>query len=123
MTAQALEITVAPLSAIPIGEGRTFEIAGERIAIFNARTGQVFAVQASCPHKGGPLADGLLGEATIVCPLHASKFDLTTGASLGGPAGSCSLKVYPARLNDQQHIVLTLPIPAYNAASAPPARE
>ena len=111
MTKQDLEITVAPLSAIPIGEGRTFEIAGERIAIFNARQGKVFAVQASCPHKGGPLADGLLGENTVICPLHASKFDLTTGAALGGPVGDCPLKTYPVRLNDQQHIVLALSLP------------
>ena len=111
MTKQDLEITVAPLSAIPIGEGRTFEIAGERIAIFNARPGQVFAVQASCPHKGGPLADGLLGENTVICPLHASKFDLTTGASLGGPAGDCRIKTYPVRLDDRQQIVLTVSLP------------
>src|SRR6202000_3352253 len=76
MTKQDLEITVAPLSATPIREGRTFEVAGERIAIFSTRTGQVFAVEASCPHKGGPLADGLVGETTVICPLHASKFDL-----------------------------------------------
>jgi nitrite reductase (NADH) small subunit len=113
MTKQDLEITVAPLSAIPLGEGRTFEVAGERIAIFNTRAGRIFAVEASCPHKGGPLADGLVGEATVICPLHASKFDLVTGSPLGGPTGSCGIKTYPVRLDEQQRIILTLSLPPY----------
>lgn len=116
MTKQDLEIPVAPLSAIPIGEGRTFEVAGERIAIFNTRAGQVFAVEASCPHKRGPLADGLVGETTVICPLHASKFDLATGDSLGGPAGSCGIKTYPVRLDEQQHIILTIALPELREA-------
>ena len=70
MTATSTEVIVAPLSAIPAGEGRTFEIAGERIAIFNTRAGGVFAVQANCPHKGAPLADGLVGGTILFCPLN-----------------------------------------------------
>ena len=106
MTEPAREITVAPLSAIPPGEGRAFDIAGERIAIFRTREDKLFAVQAICPHRAGPLADGLIGEETLICPLHAAKFDLATGAALSGPTASC-LKSYPVRLNDRQQIVLT----------------
>jgi nitrite reductase (NADH) small subunit len=108
MTACDLEITVAPLSAIPLGEGRAFNVAGENIAIFHTRTGQVFAVQAQCPHKGGPLADGLVGGTAVICPLHSWKFDLVSGEPL---MGSCGLKTYPAKLDEQQRIVITLQVP------------
>jgi nitrite reductase (NADH) small subunit len=99
----AMEITLAPISSIPPGEGRTFEIAGERIAVFHTRGGEVFATQAACPHRGGPLADGLLGGYTLICPLHSLKFDLKTGKSSNG---ECSLKTYAVRLNSTHHIVI-----------------
>jgi nitrite reductase/ring-hydroxylating ferredoxin subunit len=48
-----------------------------------------------------------VGERTVVCPLHASKFDLSSGESLGGPVAACSIKTYPARVDEQGRIVLT----------------
>jgi nitrite reductase (NADH) small subunit len=98
-------VVLAPVAAIPPGEGREFEIAGEHIAVFRNRSGGVFAVQAQCPHKGGPLADGLLGGATLICPLHSWKFDLTSGEALNG---NCGLKIYPVRLDEANRIALTL---------------
>jgi nitrite reductase (NADH) small subunit len=100
-----MEVTLAPLSAIPEGEGRTFEVGGRRLAVFRSRKGDVFATQAECPHRGGSLADGLLGGCTLICPLHALKFDLTTGRALNG---ECSLRVYPARLNPNQQVLVEL---------------
>jgi nitrite reductase (NADH) small subunit len=103
-----LELTVAPIDAIPPGEGRTFEVAGERLAIFRTRTGEVFATQAECPHKGGPLADGLVGGTTLICPLHTWKFDLKTGGAL---LGSCGVRTYPARLDASKRILVRLSVP------------
>jgi nitrite reductase (NADH) small subunit len=60
-------------------------------------------VQAACPHKGGPLADGLVGGTTLICPLHAWKFDLATGQAL---FGDCGLKTYPVCVDDAQQITL-----------------
>jgi nitrite reductase (NADH) small subunit len=105
MTGTSAEVIVAPLSAIPAGEGRAFDIAGERIAIFNTRVGGVFAVQANCPHKGAPLADGLVGGTTVICPLHSWKFDLANGGVL---MGDCGLKTYPARMDDQGRVLVTI---------------
>ena len=65
----------------------------------------MFATQADCPHRGGPLADGLLGGHTLICPLHALKFDLASGRALDG---SCTLRTYPARLGDSEQIVVEL---------------
>jgi nitrite reductase (NADH) small subunit len=100
-----MDVTIAPLDAVPHGEGRTFSMGGERVAVFRMRDGGVYAVQADCPHRGGPLADGLTGGMTLVCPLHAWKFDLSTGAALDR---SCTLKTFPVRVDEAGHIVLTM---------------
>jgi nitrite reductase (NADH) small subunit len=100
MTATTAEIVLAPLTAIPPGEGRTFSVGTERIAVFRTRNGDVFAVQALCPHKGGPLADGLVGGTTLICPLHGWKFDLASD--------SCGLRTFPVRVDEASQIVLTL---------------
>lgn len=99
-----MEVTLGPLSAIPPGEGRAFEARGEQVAVFRTRTGEIFAVQAACPHRGGPLADGLVGGTMLVCPLHAWKFDLTSGTAL---MGECGLKTYPVRLDEAGQIILS----------------
>jgi nitrite reductase (NADH) small subunit len=105
MTIGSVETSVAHISAVPPGEGRTFAIGGRRIAIFHTRAGEVYATQADCPHKGGPLADGLVGGNTVICPLHVWKFDLKSGDPI---VGSCPIQVYPARLDDQKRILVTL---------------
>ncbi len=100
-----MEVTLAPISSIPEGEGRTFSVGNARLAVFRSRGGRVFATQADCPHKGGPLADGLLGGSTLICPLHAQKFDLETGRAM---SGGCDLKTYRARLNATGLILVEL---------------
>ncbi|WP_437682595.1 Rieske (2Fe-2S) protein [Sorangium sp. So ce131] len=100
-----MEITLGPVSAIPPGEGRMFEVGSERIAVFLTRDGRVFATQASCPHRGGPLADGLVGGCAVICPLHQQKFNLETGEPLGSYEG---LKTYPVRLSATNQIVVKL---------------
>lgn len=97
------ETILGPVSSIPPGEGRVYAVNGENIAVFHTRGGAVYAVQAACPHKGGPLADGLVGGTTLICPLHAWKFDLATGQAL---FGDCGLKTYPVRIDDAQQIIL-----------------
>lgn len=99
------ETAIAVLSEIPPGEGRNFEIAGQRIALFHTRSGEVFATEAECPHKGGPLADGLVGGETLVCPLHSWKFNLKTGEPL---LGTCPIATYPARLDERGIIHVSL---------------
>ena len=100
-----MEVTLGSIDAIPEGEGRTFAVGAERIAVFRGREGSLFATQAECPHKGGPLADGLLGGRTLICPLHGWKFDLGTGQTT---SGECSLKIYPARVSQHGQVVLEL---------------
>jgi len=77
---------IGAVDDVPLLEGRTVTVAGRRIAVF--RTGDGFhAVDAACPHRAGPLADGLVADNCVTCPLHGWRFDLRTGASLGGHPG------------------------------------
>jgi nitrite reductase (NADH) small subunit len=102
----ATTIALGNIDQIPVGEGRNFAVNSETIAVFRTRAGQVYATQAYCPHRSGPLADGLLGATTIVCPLHDRAFDLTSG---DGPAPEClKLKTYRVSLNDAREVVLSL---------------
>jgi nitrite reductase (NADH) small subunit len=78
------EVVLGPVDEIPIGEGRTFAVDGEQIAVFRLRDGSLRAIEAVCPHKGGPLADGLADDRVVVCPLHGHTFDMCTGAEAGG---------------------------------------
>ena len=96
-------VTLGPVSAIPEGEGRTYEVDGRRLAVFRGRDGALFATQAECPHKNGPLADGLLGGSTLICPLHSLKFDLITGKALNG---DCSLQTYVATLSESGQVMV-----------------
>ena len=97
---------LGPVSQIPPGEGRNFNVSGRRVAVFRSREGHVFATQPDCPHRGGPLADGLVGGGVLVCPLHEWRFDLTTGKTI---TGSCDLQTYESRLGDQGNVILMLP--------------
>lgn len=94
------------IQRIPLGEGRVFRVHGSEVAIFRTRAGQIFATQSTCPHRGGPLADGLVGDGKVVCPLHSYVFDLATGQP--GESTCAQLRTYPVVLNEYGEILLTL---------------
>lgn len=75
---------LGPVDEVPVGEGRSFAVAGEQVAVFRLRDGGLRATQAVCPHAGGPLADGQTDAAKVVCPLHGYGFSLADGACVNG---------------------------------------
>ncbi|HEY4386227.1 MAG TPA: Rieske 2Fe-2S domain-containing protein [Ktedonobacteraceae bacterium] len=86
------------IQRIPLGEGRTFHVASKTVAIFRARDGKVYATQPGCPHRGGPLADGLVVACKVICPLHSFVFDLATDEPV---ENACErLQTYPIRLSE-----------------------
>jgi nitrite reductase [NAD(P)H] small subunit len=87
---------------IPFGEGRTFAVDGDMIAVFRLRDGSVRALSAVCPHRGGPLADGQIDLEQVVCPLHLYAWDLSTGCSLSGQS---PVTVYPVRVDNDSLIL------------------
>ena len=97
---------LGPADQIPHGEGRVFAVDGRRVAVFRSRDGRLFATEDTCPHRQGPLADGLLGGSILVCPLHGFKFDLATGRPVGNDCRA--LKTYPVALSSSGEIELRL---------------
>jgi nitrite reductase/ring-hydroxylating ferredoxin subunit len=92
---------------VPLGEGRAVTLGDRRIALFRTPNGW-YALDAVCPHRGGPLADGIVSDRAVICPLHERRFDLATGAPLSskddltsrGRLGHCadtSCQVRPLR--------------------------
>ena len=96
------------IQRIPLGEGRTFHVRDTTVAIFRTRDGNVFATQPNCPHRGGPLADGLIGSGKVICPLHSFAFNLTTGQPIENPCEQ--LRTHPVSLSEAGDILLTLDI-------------
>jgi len=94
--------TLGSIHDIPLGEGRTFAVDGEMVAVFRLRDGSVRALSAVCPHKGGPLADGQIDLKQVVCPLHLYAWDLSTGCSLSGQS---PVTVYPVRVDNDSLIL------------------
>lgn len=85
------DVTVGTVDEIPMGQGRTFAIDGEQIAVYRMRDGSLRALGAVCPHRGGPLADGLTDDDSVVCPLHGRTYNLASGAEVTGSGpGVCS---------------------------------
>jgi len=91
---------------VPLGEGRAVTLDGRRIAIFRSAGGW-YALDAVCPHLGGPLEDGIVCDRAVICPLHDRRFDLATGAPLGAGDGVAAHAV--ELRGEQVHVALALP--------------
>lgn len=92
------EITLGPVDDIPVGEGRAYAVDGRQIAVFRLRNGSLRALDAVCPHRGGPLADGLADDCVVICPLHNHTYDLTAGREVAN--GGVAVTAYRAYVDD-----------------------
>jgi nitrite reductase (NADH) small subunit/3-phenylpropionate/trans-cinnamate dioxygenase ferredoxin subunit len=92
-------VAVAEAASLAPGEGRTVEIRGRRIALWNVG-GRFHAMDDTCPHRGGPLGAGVLDGGQVHCPLHGWAFDPVTGACLTNP--SRPVACHPTRVADGQ---------------------
>jgi len=100
------EVMLGSIEKVPLGQGFCFIVDGQEIAVFRQRDGRVFATQNRCPHKQGPLSEGIIGNGEVVCPLHAHRFDMAKG---GGSEKHECVKTYKVVVNNGQ-IVLSLPV-------------
>lgn len=91
-------VRITEIGNIPQHEGRAVSIGGLEIAIFNL-DGRFLTIDNACPHKGGPLCDGMVAGTTVVCPLHGQRFDLLTGMPVLAAQPDC-LVTYPTRVED-----------------------
>jgi nitrite reductase (NADH) small subunit len=95
-------VKVASLSELPAGSARTVEVAGQSIALYNV-SGRIHATANVCPHRGGPLGEGVLGGEVITCPWHAFEYEVTTGRCLTNP--NLQIACYPVKMEGQDILV------------------
>jgi 3-phenylpropionate/trans-cinnamate dioxygenase ferredoxin component len=92
--------TVGPDDAIPDGSVVPYYLSDRKLRISIARVGaRLYGFDGLCTHAGCPLSGGLLTGTTLMCQCHGSRFDVTTGAVLNGPATE-ALNVYEVRAVD-----------------------
>ena len=98
MTSGSGWIRITTADSIPPQEGRSVTVGGKELAIFNL--GDRFAtIENECPHKGGPLCDGIVSGTAVVCPLHGWRFDLNTGLAIRASLPAC-VTTFPTRVED-----------------------
>ena len=91
-------IDVVELAQIPVLGSRVVEAPEMRIALFRGSDDQVYAIRDACPHKNGPLSQGIMHGHSVTCPLHNWRIDLTDGQALGPDEGCVNL--YPVKVEE-----------------------
>lgn len=89
-------IDIAALSDIPPQGARVVRTPHGCVAIFRTSDDQVFALDDRCPHKGGPLSEGIVHGTSVTCPLHNWVFDMATGQAQGADEGHVA--THPVRV-------------------------
>ena len=93
----ASRVALVRVDALPQGQGRCFAIGEIKVALFRQRDGSVLAADSVCPHRAGPLADGLVGGGVVVCPLHGYRFRLVDGTGIDN---EFRVRTYPVEISD-----------------------
>ena len=91
-------LDVGPLDGLPPRGARVVRVGVIDIAVFRTGEGQVFALRDQCPHRGGPLSQGIVHGYRVTCPLHEWVIDLRSGNAVGADTG-CT-PAFVARVTD-----------------------
>ena len=85
---QAKWLDIGPVTQIEPGMAATLPvIGGEEIAVFHTMRGEFYALVNKCPHRQGPLSQGIVHGDSVTCPLHNWKISLRSGQALGDDEG------------------------------------
>jgi nitrite reductase (NADH) small subunit len=103
-------VRITACANVPPREGRAVTVAGREIAVFNLGD-RFLAADNRCPHRGGPLCDGIVTGVSVVCPLHSWKVNLDTGGVERPAGGDVCVRTYPTRIEGDV-IAVGLPIGA-----------
>ena len=99
-------IEITQLDEIPVLGSRVVKTDSMDIAIFRTSDDRVFAVKDACPHKQGPLSQGIVHGTSVTCPLHNWKIDLASGEALGADEGCTN--VYDTKVENSM-VYLRIP--------------
>jgi nitrite reductase (NADH) small subunit len=108
-------VDVGAIADIPVRGARLVKTADGCIAIFRTSENEAFALDDKCPHKGGPLSQGIVHGTSVTCPLHNWVISLETGTAQGADSGKTP--TYKLTVKDGR-ILLELPAAAVAKAVA-----
>lgn len=80
-------ISIGDISDIPLRGARCVKTPQGKVAVFRTAENEVFAIEDHCPHKSGPLSQGIVHAKAVTCPLHNWVISLETGKALGADEG------------------------------------
>ena len=89
-------VDIGSLDDIPAKGARLVKTAQGCVAVFRTADDRVFALEDRCPHKGGPLSEGIVHGTSVTCPLHNWVFDMNTGEAQGADQGM--VRTYPVKV-------------------------
>lgn len=89
-------IDIGALEDIPLRGARVVKTSAGCIAVFRTGADEAFAIEDKCPHKGGPLSQGIVHDRAVTCPLHNWVISLESGAALGADTGTA--RTFPLRI-------------------------
>lgn len=95
-------VLASAVSELPAGSCREVTVDGRKLVLYNV-AGRIYATSNSCPHRGGPLGQGILDGCTVFCPRHAWAFDVVTGICPDDP--NLRLTTYPVKVEAGQVLV------------------
>ena len=88
-------IAIGDISDIPLRGARCVKTPEGKVAVFRTAENEVFAIEDHCPHKGGPLSQGIVHGTSVTCPLHNWVISLESGEALGADEGQ--VRTIPVR--------------------------
>ena len=91
-------VEIGALNDIPRQGARVVKTDAGCIAVFRTANDEIFALDDRCPHKGGPLSQGIVHGTSVTCPLHNWVIDLETGLAQGADEGQAAST--PARVEN-----------------------
>lgn len=107
-------VDIGSLDDIPRRGARVVKTAGGCVAVFRTAEDNVFALEDRCPHKGGPLSEGIVHGTSVTCPLHNWVFDMNSGRAQGADEGR--VRTYPVEVQGGR-ILLDASLIRRNAAA------
>ncbi len=94
-------VDVGAIDAIPVRGARVIKTPAGCVAVFRTADDRAFAIEDACPHKAGPLSQGIVHDGAVTCPLHNWVIDLTSGKARGADVGAVrtfGLKIEAGRI-------------------------
>lgn len=91
-------VKIAHVNELKPGEGKVVTANGLDIALFNV-DGTFYAIENTCPHRGGPLGEGMLDAGVVTCPWHGWRYDVKTGQSVMMPV---SVKAFEVKVEGDE---------------------